>query len=623
MPAAHGRRGVVRSGPEDDLRGVFALLSPLEVNALTGDRAPEVSEPLSSHDLPVGFRVGAYRIESLLGRGGMAVVYEATDTRLERRVALKVLMRERAESPEFRKRFLREAHFAASLDHPNILPIYDTGAEKGLLYIAMRCVRGGNLAALLRRGGALEPGHALAVLTPVADALDAAHAAGLIHRDVKPANILLSPVAERHGYQHVYLGDFGLTRYASELTRLTGTGNLIGTLHYISPEQIRGLPIDARTDLYALGCVAYECLTGHSVFVRDDPAALLWAHLNDIPAAVSARRSDLRAADPVVAKALAKNPSERYQSCEQFAIALADALLTDRPRLSDTETAERPIPADILGLDAESGSSRGGAGYPPSVGTSYGAGGIGDTGASGRSMTARLLTVFLVDDHEVVRRGIADLLDAEDDLTVIGQASSVTEALNRIPAMRPDVAVLDMRLPDGNGVEMCRELRSRIPALQCLILTSYTDQQAMVDAILAGAAGYVIKDIQGMDLVSAVRTVGAGTSMLDVRAVAALRERISADAERSGPLAGLTDQEKTVLTLIGEGLTNREIAERTRLGENTVKKSVSALLTKLGIHRRVQAAAVAAKFQTQSNRGQGNHSQSNHSQRNHSQGNRR
>ncbi len=196
-----------------------------------------------------------------------------------------------------------------------------------------------------------------------------------------------------------------------------------------------------------------------------------------------------------------------------------------------------------------------------------------------------MLTVFLVDDHEVVRRGIADLLDSEPDLTVIGQASSVAEAIQRVPAMRPDVAVLDMRLPDGNGVEMCRELRSRVPGLQCLILTSYTDQEAMVDAILAGAGGYVIKDIQGMDLVAAVRSVGSGTSMLDVRAVAALRDRISADAERVGPLAGLTDQEKTVLHLIGEGLTNREIAERTTLAENTVKKSVSALLTKLGIHR--------------------------------------
>ena len=564
---------------------------------MPGDRLPENAEPSLSQDLPLGFRLGVYRIEALLGRGGMAVVYEATDSRLGRRVALKVLTRERSESPEFRKRFLREAHFAASLDHPNIVPIHDTGAEKGLLYIAMRLVRGGNLAALLRRGGPLEPGHALAILAPVADALDAAHATGLIHRDVKPANILLSLVAERHGYEHVYLSDFGLTRYATELSKLTGTGNLIGTLDYIAPEQIRGQPIDARTDLYALGCVAYECLTGHAVFRRDDPAALLWAHLSDAPGAGLREPQRSRAADPVVAKALAKSPSARYQSCEQFAMALADALLTDRPRLSDTNTAERTIPADILELDAGPLADvlDDVDGYPVDVGMSTGVGTFANSGG----MAGSMLTVFLVDDHEVVRRGIADLLDSEPDLTVIGQASSVAEAMERVPAMRPDVAVLDMRLPDGNGVEMCRELRSRVPGLQCLILTSYTDQEAMVDAILAGAGGYVIKDIQGMDLVAAVRSVGSGTSMLDVRAVAALRDRISADAERVGPLAGLTDQEKTVLQLIGEGLTNREIAERTALAENTVKKSVSALLTKLGIHRRVQAAAVAAKFRGQ------------------------
>jgi len=567
---------------------------------MPGDRLPENVEPSPSQDLPIGFRLGVYRIEALLGRGGMAVVYEATDSRLGRRVALKVLTRERSESPEFRKRFLREAHFAASLDHPNIVPIYDTGAEKGLLYIAMRLVRGGNLAARLRRGGPLDPGHALAIIAPVADSLDAAHATGLIHRDVKPANILLSAVAERHGYEHVYLSDFGLTRYATESSKLTGTGNLIGTLDYIAPEQIRGQPIDPRTDLYALGCVAYECLTGQPVFRRDDPAALLWAHINDAPAPVSARRGDLRAADPVVAKALAKSPSARYQSCEQFAMALADALLTDRPRLSDTNTAERAIPADILELDAEplsdvlsdAGRYQLDLGMPSGVG-SFGAGG---------GMAGQMLTVFLVDDHEVVRRGIADLLDSEPDLTVIGQASSVAEALERVPAVRPDVAVLDMRLPDGNGVEMCRELRSRMPGLHCLILTSYTDQEAMVDAILAGAGGYVIKDIQGMDLVAAVRSVGSGTSMLDGRAVAALRDRISTDAQRTGPLAGLTEQERTVLQLIGDGLTNREIAERTALAETTFKKSVSALLRKLGIHRRVQAAAVAAKFRGQDGR---------------------
>ncbi|WP_028927832.1 response regulator transcription factor, partial [Pseudonocardia acaciae] len=201
-----------------------------------------------------------------------------------------------------------------------------------------------------------------------------------------------------------------------------------------------------------------------------------------------------------------------------------------------------------------------------------------------------MLNVFLVDDHEVVRRGVADLLDAEADLTVIGQASSVSEALARIPALRPDVVVLDVRLPDGNGVELCRELRSKMPELNCLMLTSFTDEQAMMDAILAGAGGYVIKDIKGMELVSAVRTVGSGRSLLDNRAAAALMARLRASVEEPGPLSGLTDRERTLLELIGEGLTNRQIAQRMYLAEKTVKNYVSRLLGKLGMERRTQVA---------------------------------
>ncbi|MEO5832984.1 MAG: response regulator transcription factor [Nakamurella sp.] len=207
-----------------------------------------------------------------------------------------------------------------------------------------------------------------------------------------------------------------------------------------------------------------------------------------------------------------------------------------------------------------------------------------------------MLRVFLVDDHEVVRRGVADLLDEEADLTVVGQAASVAEALARIPAVRPDVVVLDIRLPDGNGVELCRELRSRIPDLNCLMLTSYPDEQAMMDAILAGAGGYVIKDIRGMDLVSAVRTVGAGRSLLDNKAADALMSRALAKADIPGPLAGLTEQERTVLTLIGAGLTNRQIAERMYLAEKTVKNYVSRVLAKLGMQRRTQAAVLATEI---------------------------
>jgi two-component system response regulator DevR len=211
-----------------------------------------------------------------------------------------------------------------------------------------------------------------------------------------------------------------------------------------------------------------------------------------------------------------------------------------------------------------------------------------------------MITVFLVDDHEVVRRGVAEMIDDEEDLTVVGQASSVSEAVARVPALRPDVAVLDMRLPDGNGVELCRDLRSKMPGLNCLMLTSYTDDQAMMDAILAGAAGYVIKDIKGVDLVSAVRTVGSGQSLLDSRAAGALMNRLRASADKAGPLDALTDQERTILELIGGGLTNRQIGERMFLAEKTVKNYVSRVLAKLGMERRTQAAVLATELREQS-----------------------
>jgi DNA-binding NarL/FixJ family response regulator len=176
----------------------------------------------------------------------------------------------------------------------------------------------------------------------------------------------------------------------------------------------------------------------------------------------------------------------------------------------------------------------------------------------------------------------------------------VSEALARIPALQPDIAVLDMRLPDGNGVELCRDLRSKLPDLNCLMLTSYTDEQAMMDAILAGAGGYVIKDIKGMELVSAVRTVGSGKSLLDNRAAEALMRRLRASVEDHGPLAGLSEQERTLLDLIGEGLTNRQIAERMFLAEKTVKNYVSRLLAKLGMERRTQAAVLATEIRDKS-----------------------
>ena len=205
------------------------------------------------------------------------------------------------------------------------------------------------------------------------------------------------------------------------------------------------------------------------------------------------------------------------------------------------------------------------------------------------------IRVFLLDDHEIVRRGVRELLETEPDITVIGEAGTAASALARIPALMPDVAVLDVRLPDGDGVSVCRDIRSALPQVACLMLTSFGDDEALFDAIMAGAAGYVLKQIRGTDLVGAVRTIAAGRSLLDPEAASRVMQRMRDQAVRSDPLAELTPQERRILELIGEGLTNRQIGERMYLAEKTVKNYVSALFAKLGMNRRTQAAAFAAK----------------------------
>ena len=205
------------------------------------------------------------------------------------------------------------------------------------------------------------------------------------------------------------------------------------------------------------------------------------------------------------------------------------------------------------------------------------------------------IRVFLMDDHEIVRRGVRDLLETEPDITVVGEAGTAASALARIPALSPDVAVLDVRLPDGDGVSVCRDIRSAMPQVACLMLTSFSGDDALFDAIMAGAAGYVMKQIRGSDLIGAIRTVAAGGSLLDPGAASKVMARMRDQAARADPLAGLSPQERKILELIGEGLTNRQIGERMFLAEKTVKNYVSGLFAKLGMERRTQAAAYAAK----------------------------
>jgi two-component system response regulator DevR len=206
------------------------------------------------------------------------------------------------------------------------------------------------------------------------------------------------------------------------------------------------------------------------------------------------------------------------------------------------------------------------------------------------------IRVFLVDDHEIVRRGVRELLEAQDDVEVVGEAGTAAEAVARIPAIKPDVAIVDMRLPDGNGVEICRDVRSMDGAIQCVILTSFSDDEALFDSIMAGAAGYLLKQIKGTDLVDAVRRVAAGQSLLDPSVTARVLERLRSGPEEDPRLARLTDQERKILDLIAEGLTNRQIGERLFLAEKTVKNYVSNLLSKLGMERRTEAAVFATKL---------------------------
>jgi Protein kinase domain len=277
---------------------------------------------------PIGTDFVGYRIEELIGRGGMGVVYRAYDLRLKRTIALKLVAPELALDERFRERFARETELAMALEHPNVIPIYDGGDVDGRLYLAMRFIDGPDLRGVMRAEGALPPVRAFALCQQVAAALDAAHAKGLVHRDIKPSNVLLD------ADDHVYVADLGIGRRLEEAQGV-GEERAVGTPAYLAPEELQGLPVDGRADVYSLGCLFFECLTGEAPFTRDSRLALAWAHLEEEPPAASARNDELPSAiDRVFAKALAKSPDDRYSSCGSFMRDAQQALGLNRPRNS-------------------------------------------------------------------------------------------------------------------------------------------------------------------------------------------------------------------------------------------------------------------------------------------------
>jgi uncharacterized protein with WD repeat len=325
-----------------------------------------------------GSRVAGYLLESQIGAGGMAVVFRARDERLSRMVALKILAPALAADDGFRLRFIRESRAAAAVDDPHIIPVYEAGEAEGVLFIAMRLVVGGDLRSVMHREGPLPADRAAALLSPAASALDAAHGAGLVHRDVKPANVLVDARPGRP--EHVYLSDFGLSKRAAAAVGLTGSGQFMGTAEYAAPEQINGRPVDGQADQYALACVAFEALTGMAPFARPEPMAVLWAHLSEPPPSLVMLRPDLpRGVDRVLARALAKEPHHRYGSCREFmdelrtALGLAPYSSGPRSQVPGTDENVRPgatatVPGDGAGRAAatvppgDSGSGRDSAG---------------------------------------------------------------------------------------------------------------------------------------------------------------------------------------------------------------------------------------------------------------------
>ena len=275
-------------------------------------------------DPRIGTEIAGYLIERLLGRGGMSVVYLAHESRLDRRVALKLLAPELSEDERFRERFLRESRLAASLDHPNAIPIFEAGEAEGVLFIAMRYVEGTDLKRLLAAEGRLDPARAVGIVERVAAALGVAHEQGLVHRDVKPSNVL---IAQSRGEEHVYLSDFGLTKQQASESGITETGQFMGTADYVSPEQIEHREVSDRTDEYALACVLYECLTGGPPFRGESLMGVLWGHMNRDAIPVSEANAELPAeVDAVLARGMAKQPGERYASCGELAQEAASAL---------------------------------------------------------------------------------------------------------------------------------------------------------------------------------------------------------------------------------------------------------------------------------------------------------
>jgi serine/threonine-protein kinase len=386
-------------------------------------------------DPRIGKVIAGYRIEERVGRGGMGVVYRAEHLNLRRRAAIKIIAPDLAESEGFRERFTREARIAAALQHPNIVTVYDAGEVEGILYLAMQYIEGNDLSAVLRKDGRLRPYRAIDVCRQVASALDAAHAMGLIHRDVKPANVLIEG-------RTAFLTDFGLTkRMDGTHTELTRAGDVVGTIHYVAPEQIEGDQVSARSDVYSLGCLLYHCLTGQVPFSRDTDVAVIYAHLSEPPPKLTALRPELATGlDGVIAKALDKSPDRRFPTCTDLINAARGVIDASGPLDTSAPRAPRePGESGVTGTEADR-----------EVGEAIE--GMRDAAAAARRPRV-LLGGVDANTRAVARMALGDRVEVIE----AGQGGALVE---RAREERPDLVILDYAgagLAAGSAVGSLRD----------------------------------------------------------------------------------------------------------------------------------------------------------------------
>jgi serine/threonine protein kinase len=424
-------------------------------------------------DPHLGKVLAGYRIEERIGRGGMGLVYRAEHLNLRRRAAIKIIAPELAETSGFHERFNREARIAAALQHPNIVTVYDAGDEDGLLYLAMQYIEGSDLSSVLRSQGRLRPYRALDVCRQVAAALDAAHAQGLIHRDVKPANVLIEG-------RTAFLTDFGLTkRIEGTQTNLTKAGDVVGTIHYVAPEQIEGGRVDARTDIYSLGCLVYHCLTGELPFARDTDVAVIYAHLSEEPPRITSVRPELPGGlDAVIAKALEKAPERRFQTCADLMSAARSVIDAAGP-LADTATP-RPVPAfgDHFDVPTSGAGRRVPAiGDNPSMQTSVGQ--VSHVEAARRPRV--LLAGVDTNTRALARVAVGHRVDVEE-------APAGESLLDTVRDGRPDLVILAFNAPGQPAREVVAALRADAVTRDAKVLLLVEHKQsASGDVAAAGA----------------------------------------------------------------------------------------------------------------------------------------